>query len=138
MSEEQHPALAASHNSWRCVQGHDKEGWLALMADDVCMEDPIGVAMTNRDGKGVRGKAAVGEFYDKNIGPADISIEAHESYASESPNECAHLMTLTTTLSNGVKTKVRGIFTYRVDDAGKITNLRGYWTMAGMVIEQPS
>lgn len=137
MSEE-HPALAASHNSWRCVQAHDKQGWLDLMSEDVCMEDPIGVAPTNRTGEGVKGKAAVGEFYDKNIGPSNISIEAHESFASESPNECAHLMTLTTTLVNGVVTKVHGIFTYTVDDAGKITNLRGYWTMAKMVIEQPS
>ena len=44
MSQEtvqQAPALTASQNSWRCVQTHDKEGWLALMADDVVIEDPI-------------------------------------------------------------------------------------------------
>ena len=37
-----HPALAAAQNSWRCAQAKDKEGWLELMADDVCIEDPIG------------------------------------------------------------------------------------------------
>jgi steroid delta-isomerase len=138
MMSEEHPALAASRNSWSCVQSHDKEGWLDLMADDVCMEDPIGIAPTNPDGKGVRGKAAISEFYDRNIGPSQIMVEAHESFASESPNECAHLMTLTNTMKNGFVTKVRGIFTYRVDDEGKITNLRGHWTMAGMVVEKPS
>ena len=38
MSQEtvqQSPALTASQNSWRCVHAKDKEGWLALMADDV-------------------------------------------------------------------------------------------------------
>ena len=64
---EQSPALAASQSSWRCVQAHDREGWLALMADDVVIEDPIGKSITNPDGTGVRGKEAVAEFYDTNI-----------------------------------------------------------------------
>ena len=44
------PALTASQSSWRCVQAHDREGWLALMADDVVIEDPIGKSVTNPDG----------------------------------------------------------------------------------------
>ena len=56
---ENHPALVASRASWRCVQAHDKEGWLGLMADDVHIEDPIGGGPTNPDGKGIRGKQAV-------------------------------------------------------------------------------
>ena len=136
MSEE-HPALVASRNSWRCVQSKDKEGWLALMADDICMEDPIGVAPTNPTGKGVQGKAAVGEFYEKNMAASSIRIETHESYVTEA-NECAHVMTLRTTLPNGVTSKVRGIFTYRVNNAGKITNLRGFWNMASMEFEKPA
>jgi len=47
------------------------------------------------------------------------------------------VMTLTTTLANGVVTKVRTIVTYRVDAAGKITNLRSYWTLADMEFVQP-
>ena len=62
MSQEtvqQSPALIASQNSWRCVHAKDKEGWLALMADGVMIEDPIGKAYTNPDGTGVRGKEGV-------------------------------------------------------------------------------
>jgi steroid delta-isomerase len=136
MSEE-NPAMVAARNSWRCVQSHDKEGWLALMADDVCMEDPIGLAPTNPTGQGVQGKAAVGEFYDTHMAESTIKITTHESYAAEA-HESAHVMTLDTTLSNGVKTKVRGIFTYRTDEDGKITNLRGFWNMGVMEFEQPS
>jgi steroid delta-isomerase len=133
----EHPALVASRKSWACVQAKDKAGWLALMADDVCIEDPIGRALTNPTGEGIQGKAAVSEFFDKNIAPSTIRIETHESYAAEA-NECAHVMTLTTTLSNGVVSKVRGIFTYRTDDAGLITNLRGFWNMGLMEFTQPA
>ena len=136
MSEE-FPALLAARNSWKCVHAHDKQGWLALMADDVCIEDPIGVAPpTNPDGKGIRGKSAVSEFWDKHIGPSKISIETHESHSTA--YESAHVLTLTTTLSNGVVTKVRSIFTYEVDDDGKLTSLRGYWHLGVMEFTQPS
>ena len=137
MSEEV-PGLVAARNSWRCVEAGDKEGWLALMADDVCMEDPIGQAPTNPSGEGVKGKAAVGEFYDKNMGPAKIEVETEESFPSSSPFEAAHILTLHTTLPNGVKTHVRGVFTYRVNDEGLLTSLRGYWHMGIMEFEQPS
>jgi steroid delta-isomerase len=133
---EIHSAIAAAEKSWRCAQTRDKQGWLALMADDVCIEDPIGEAPTNPTGKGVRGKAEVAQFFDKFIAPAKIVIETHESNAAG--NESAHVLTLHTTLSNGVITHVHGIFTYRLDDAGKLTNLRGYWRLADMVVEQPS
>ncbi len=136
MSEE-NLAMQAAHNSWRCVQAHDKEGWLALMADDVCMEDPIGQAPTNPSGEGVKGKSGISDFYDKNIATSQIVIETHESYAASSPYEAAFLMTLHTTLSNGVVTHLRGIFSYQTDEAGLITNLRGFWNMGIMQFEQP-
>ena len=128
-------ALVAARNSWKCVMGHDKEGWLALMSDDVCVEDPIGQGPTNPTGEGVKGKAAMGEFYDKNIRDSQIEIETHESYYAG--RESAHKMTLTTTLSNGVISKVTSIFTYRLDEAGLITNLRGYWKLSDMSFTQP-
>ena len=39
---------------------------------------------------------------------------------------------LRTEFPNGFVASVRGVFTYRVDDAGLITNLRGYWNMDAM------
>jgi steroid delta-isomerase len=132
---ETHPAILAAQNSWRCVQTNDKEGWLGLMADEICIEDPIGESFTNPTGKGVRGKAAVSEFYDTFIGPSTLVVDVHESSAAG--NESAHVLTLNTTLPNGVTTRIRGIFTYHLNDAGKITNLRGYWSPADMVFEKP-
>lgn len=131
-----HPALVAARNSWRCVQAKDREGWLALMAPDIQIEDPIGVGPTNPSGKGIRGIEELKAFWEKNIVPPTIQIETHESFAAGS--ESAHVMTLTTAFPNGVKLHVHGIFTYRVNDAGKLTNLRGYWSMADAKIEKPS
>ncbi|MEO9110119.1 MAG: ketosteroid isomerase family protein [Jatrophihabitantaceae bacterium] len=136
MSEPTTPAMLASESSWRCVQAHDREGWLALMADDVLIEDPIGVAITNPDGTGVRGKDQVAAFYDTNIATNNLSITCEESFASSSPLEIAHILTLRSRFEGGVTSTVRGAFAYRVDDAGLITNMRGWWNMDAMVFAQ--
>jgi steroid delta-isomerase len=130
----EHPAMIAARASWRCVQAKDKAGWLSLMADDVCIEDPIGVAPTNPTGKGVRGKAEVADFWEKNIGPSEVRIETHGSRTA-GPFESAHDLTLHNRFPNGVAAAVRGFFVYRVNEAGLLTNLRGYWDMQDMKIE---
>ena len=48
------------------------------------------------------------------------------------------MLTLTTSFPNGVKMTVHGIFTYRLNDAGKIQRLRGYWSLADSKVEHPS
>ena len=133
---QQSPALTASQSSWRCVQAHDREGWLALMADDVVIEDPIGPSVTNPDGTGVRGKEALAAFYDANIGPNQLTVTREETFASSSPTEIAYILVLHTKFPNGFTTTVRGVFTYKVNDAGLITNLRGYWNMDAMTFGQ--
>ncbi|HJT90587.1 MAG TPA: nuclear transport factor 2 family protein [Mycobacterium sp.] len=139
MSQEtvQHtPVVTASQSSWRCVQSGDREGWLALMADDIVIEDPIGEAVTNPDGNGVRGKEAVAAFYDTNIGPNQLTVTREATFPSSSPHEIAYILVLHTKFPNGFTATVRGVFTYRVNDAGLITNLRGYWNMDAMQFAQ--
>jgi steroid Delta-isomerase len=133
---EQTPALAASQSSWKCVMSHDREGWLALMADDVVIEDPIGQAITNPDGQGVRGKEAVAGFYDANISINTLRVTCEETFPSSSPNEVAHILVLRSQFEGGLTSTVRGVFTYRVNEAGLITNMRGYWNMDGMQFGQ--
>lgn len=133
---EVHPAMAAARASWSAVQNGAKQDWLDIMSDDVVFEDPIGVSPLDRTGKGVRGKQALGAFWDANMAQSSIHIEVHESHAAG--NESAHVMTLTTTLPGGAKTIVRGIFTYRVDDAGLLEALRGYWEFDRMKLEKPA
>ena len=126
---DQSPALAASRASWRCVQAKDKAGWLALMTDDVVIEDPIGPAYTNPGGTGVTGKEGVSQFWERSIGLATIKITCEETFPSSSPNQIAHILRLRFTFENGSASAVRGVFTYKVNDDGLLTNLRGYWNM---------
>jgi len=133
---EMTPALAASHASWRCVQSHDKEGWLALMAPDIVIEDPIGKSITNPDGKGIRGKENASAFYDSNIAINNLRVTCEETFPSSSPNEVAHILVLRSQFEGGLTSTVRGVFTYRVNHEGLITNLRGYWNMEGMQFGQ--
>lgn len=130
------PALAASQASWRCVQAHDREGWLALMADDVVVEDPIGKSVTNPDGTGVQGKDGVAAFYDTNIAANRLTITREETFPSSSPDEIAHILVLDSKFEGGVTSSVRGVFTYKVNDAGLITNMRGYWNLDMMKFGQ--
>ena len=129
---QQSPALTASQASWRCVQSRDREGWLDLMADDVVIEDPIGESFTNPDGNGVRGKQGVGAFYDNIVEANQTTITCEETFPSSSPNEIAHILVLHFTIAGKHPASVRGVFTYRVNDAGLLTNLRGYWNMDAM------
>jgi hypothetical protein len=46
-------------------------------------------------------------------------------------------MTLTTRFDNGGGMIVNGIFTYRVNEHGKLTNLRGYWAFDECEIVKP-
>ncbi|HNM83695.1 MAG: ketosteroid isomerase family protein [Mycobacterium sp.] len=130
------PALAASQASWRAVQAHDKEAWLGLMADDVVIEDPIGTSVTNPDGTGVRGKEAVSAFFDSNIAKNNLRITCEETFPSSSPDEVAHILVLRSAFEGGLNSTVRAIFTYRVDEAGLLTNLRGYWNLEMMEFDQ--
>ena len=130
------PAMVAARASWRCVQARAREEWLDLMAEDVVLEDPIGVGPTNPTGQGYRGRSEAEKFWDQNLAPTEsIAIEAHESFAAG--DESAHVLTLTTRFPGGTSMKVHGIFTYRVDAVGKLLALRGYWSLADAVIEKP-
>ena len=85
---------------------------------------------------GVCGKNAVSAFYDAHIGPNQLTITREEMFPSSSPAEIAYILVLHTRFPNGFTATVRGAFTYRVDDAGMITNLRGYWHMDAMTFAQ--
>ncbi len=129
------PAMLAAQRSWSAVQRKAKADWLDLMADDVCIEDPIGVSPLDPVGKGQCGKEAVSAFWDRNIAPTTIRIESHRSFAAG--QESAHLLTLTTTFPNGGSMAVTGIFTYRVNDTGQLVSLRGFWGMADAQVPPP-
>jgi ketosteroid isomerase-like protein len=129
-----HPARLASQRSMEIVQkkgDNAKERWLALFADDAIIEDPIGRSPFDPDGQGHRGKAAIAAFWDMAIATVALKFNIEKSYACG--HEVANVGTITSTLPDGKSIDVPGVFTYRVDDEGRIVALRAYWELDKMM-----
>jgi len=125
---EQYQARRASLWSREYVHNHDKAGWLGLFAEGGIIEDPIGVSPLDQKGEGHKTPAEREAFWDQNIANSDIKITIHHSYAAA--NEVANHVTLDILIPLGDKKfrqQTKGIFTYHVDEQGKILSLRGYW-----------
>jgi steroid delta-isomerase len=130
---ESHPARDAARASMTAVEAGDRAAWLALFAPDAIVEDPIGPSMFDPDGRGHRGEEAIAAFYDTVVSSGRVEFSIRESYAGG--NECANVGTITTTLPDGSRAIVEGVYTYRVDDAGRIVALRAYWEPERMRLE---
>ncbi|MGI9578670.1 MAG: nuclear transport factor 2 family protein [Microthrixaceae bacterium] len=125
---DQHPARDASLRSMKAVEAGDREGWLALFADDAVVEDPIGQSPLDPEGLGHRGREAIAAFYDTVIGGNDVTFRIDQSWAAG--NEVANVGTITTTMADGAVVHTDGVFTYRVNDEGQVTALRAFWEMS--------
>jgi steroid Delta-isomerase len=106
--------------------------WWWPPADDAVVEDPIGKSVTNPDGTGVRGREGVAAFYDNNVAANQLTIMCEETFPSSDPDEIAHILVLHSKFEGGFTSTVRGVFTYKVNDAELITNMRGYWNLDAM------
>jgi ketosteroid isomerase-like protein len=109
------------------VHAGDRDGWLALFAEDAVVQDPIGPSPFDPEGHGHRGLDAIAAFYDAVIGPSEaISFEIEQSYLCG--DEVADVGIIRTTIAGGShQAVVRGVYTYRADGAGKIAALRAFW-----------
>jgi len=132
----EHPARLASQRSMDAVHRKDKQAWVDNFADDAIVEDPIGPSILDPSGAGQRGKAAIAAFWDKLIGPNRVFFDVRESYAGGL--ECANVGSVNTVLPNGAVMIVNGVFTYRVNEAGKVVALRAYWEPARMKAVAPA
>src|SRR5215467_5358123 len=131
-SYDDHPARMAS---MRAVESADRDAWLSLFATDATVEDPIGPSMFDPDGSGHRGRDAIGAFYDNVVSSGRVEFAIRESYAGG--RECANVGTITTTLPDGTRAVVEGVYTYRIDDQGQIVALRAYWEPDHLRLEPP-
>ncbi len=127
-SKAAHPARDACLASYDAVSRKDKDGWLALFADDGWIEDPVGPSMFDKEGKGHHGAEGRAHFWDLTIAPVERFVfEIKDSFVAG--NECANYATFHTTLANGYSAHTDCVVIYRVDDAGKIVSLRAIWEM---------
>ncbi|MGV0734308.1 nuclear transport factor 2 family protein [Mycolicibacter sinensis] len=125
MANTDHPAHLAGQRSRDAVAARDKETWLSVFADDAIVEDPIGPSPFDPEGKGHRGRDAISAFWDKAIAPTDkIEFNFVDSFACG--NEQANVGSIVTTMA-GHQITTEGVFTYRVNDEGKLIALRAFW-----------
>jgi steroid Delta-isomerase len=117
--------LAGSRSRAAAV-ARDKEAWLALFADDAVVEDPIGPSHFDPDGNGHRGKEAIAKFFDMAIAPSQLEFHFEKTY--QCGNEEANVGHIVI-VAGGYRVIADGVFTYRVDDDGKISALRAYWEL---------
>jgi steroid Delta-isomerase len=123
----EHPAARAGRLSREAVIARDKEAWLDIFADDAIIEDPIGPSAFDPEGKGHRGRDAISAFWDNVIAPTDkLEFNYHTAY--QCGNEEANVGTIVTTMG-GHQMTTEGVFTYKVNDEGKLVALRAYWEM---------
>jgi steroid delta-isomerase len=121
------PAHAAGRRSREAVRAKDKGAWLAVFADDAIVEDPIGPSAFDPKGKGHRGRDAISAFWDNTIASTDnIEFNFHETY--QCGNEEANVGNIVITMG-GHQITAEGVFTYKVDDEGKLVALRAFWEM---------
>jgi steroid Delta-isomerase len=123
----EHPAHAAGRRSREAVTARDKDAWLDVFADDAIIEDPIGPSAFDPEGKGHRGRDAISKFWDMTIANTD-RIEFHFRDTFQCGNEEANVGSIVTTMA-GHQITSDGVFTYRVNDEGKLVALRAYWEM---------
>lgn len=124
MSE--HPARRAALASQAAVRGKRKHEWLALFAADARVEDPIGVSPYDPVGAGHYGPEAIEAFWDLAIARSAIDFRMSDSYACG--DEVAFIGAIRSE-RDGRAVEVDGVFTYRVNAAGKIIALRAFWEL---------
>jgi ketosteroid isomerase-like protein len=120
------PVHLAGKRSREAAIAHDKEAWLANFAEDAVVEDPIGPSHFDPEGKGHRGIEAISTFYDMAIAPSDLTFEFDRTY--QCGNEEANVGRIVIRAA-GYQVTAEGVFTYRVNDEGKLTALRAYWEL---------
>ena len=122
---KQTPAHLAGKRSREAVAARDKQAWLDVFADDAIVEDPIGPSPFDPEGKGHRGRDAISAFWDNVIAPTD-KLEFNFVDTFQCGDEEANIGNIVTTMG-GHQITTDGVFTYKVDDAGKLVALRAYW-----------
>lgn len=122
----EHPVTLAGRRSREAAVARDKEGWLALFADDAIVEDPIGPSHFDPDGTGHRGKDAIAKFFDMAIAPSALEFHFDKTYVcGQEEANVGHIVIV----ASGYRVVAEGVFTYRVNAEGKIAALRAYWEL---------
>ena len=119
-------AREMGQRSMAMAEASDRDGWLALFAEDAVVQDPVGPSPFDPEGAGHRGKEAITAFYDNAIAISEkLQFDIRQS--SECGDECAFAGTIYITLPGGSEGSVELVNIYQVNPEGKIASLRSFW-----------
>jgi hypothetical protein len=120
-------AYDMGRKSMAMAEAKDRDGWLALFADDAVVQDPVGPSIFDPEGRGQQGIEAIAAFYDNVISTSEeVRFEMRQS--SECAPECAFAGTIHITLPGGQEGSVDLVNVYKVtSDGSKIASLRSFW-----------
>jgi steroid delta-isomerase len=113
-------------SSMAAVEARDRQGWLALFAEDAVVEDPIGPSAFDPEGTGHRGLEAIADFYDDVIA-ANESIHFSIRQSFLCGDEAANVGVIRITFAGGTAVEVDGIYIYRRSPDDRIASLRAFW-----------
>jgi ketosteroid isomerase-like protein len=119
-------ALDMSQQSIERIAEKDRDGWLALFADDAVIEDPVGPSMFDKSGAGHRGKDAIANFYDTTISMSE-KVTITIDHSIECGDEVARVGEISITLPGGQVGLVTCVNIYKVGADGKLVSLRSFW-----------
>ncbi|WP_280446761.1 nuclear transport factor 2 family protein [Nocardia brasiliensis] len=112
-------AVQAAQNYLDALCGNDLDSLIALFADDVTWEDPVG-------SEPVRGRAALRKIYAPVVG--NFSAQLDTPIRGSHANRAAMAFTFEADL-DGTRSRARAIDIITVNDNGRITGLQAYWSI---------
>ncbi len=124
-------ARIVSEQADEALKKKDKKKWLSFFADDAIIEDPVGKSPFDPEGKGRRGKEAIGAFWDEIIAHHTIVYDFKESH--DTGKEIAYVGSIYVTgekgsiMGKGASVRVDCVAIYKINDDGKIVALRIFW-----------
>lgn len=118
-------AITAHKASIANVMAGNKDQWLALFSEHAVVRDPAGPSEHDPEGKGSRGLAEISLFWDRMIGPGDLTIVPHKRIPCG--DKIAAVVMTATNKFRGVKSYIEMVAVYEVDEAGKLIKLDVYW-----------
>jgi steroid Delta-isomerase len=128
-------ALEMSKRSMATSEAKDREGWIALFADDAVVEDPVGPSFVDPDGKGQRGIEAITAFYDKVISQSE-SLNFTIRQSIECGDEVCNIGEIRITLPGNQVGTVQIANIYKVNAEGKLVSLRSFWEQDKLTFSQ--
>ena len=126
-------AIRAHKNSIAYTMAGKKQEWLALFAPDAIVRDPVGPSLYDPAGKGARGLAQIADFWDRMIGPGNLTVIPHKRIPCG--DKIAAVVMSAVNIIGTIKTTIEMVAVYEVNDTGKVTSLSVYWD-ADAVAEQ--